>query len=100
KEIRPTVPRSALLVSAATLCLLMYPRLCGAQTGERLTFIGVALDQASRQADRKLAEYLQVKAGVSFAPEELEYERVIERLVTWRKADGYYLARTTPYAYV
>ncbi len=67
---------------------------------ERLTFVGVALDQDTRDADRKLQDYFQRTAGVSFAPEDLEYERVIDRLSGWRPEEGPYLARTTPFVYV
>jgi ABC-type phosphate/phosphonate transport system substrate-binding protein len=70
------------------------------QTGERLTFIGVALDAPTRQADQRLTEYLLGKTGIGFAREELEYEQVITRLVNWRPEDGLFVARTTPYAYV
>jgi ABC-type phosphate/phosphonate transport system substrate-binding protein len=67
---------------------------------ERLSFVGVALDLETRQADRILQDYLYRTAGVSFAPEELEYARVIERLSGWSPEEGHYLARTTPYVYV
>ncbi len=67
---------------------------------ERLTFVGVALDQDTRDADRKLQDYFQRTAGVSFAPEDLEYERVIDRLSGWQRSEGPYLARTTPFVYV
>jgi ABC-type phosphate/phosphonate transport system substrate-binding protein len=67
---------------------------------ERLAFVGVALDVETRQADRILQDYLYRQAGVSFAPEELEYASVIERLSNWDSGEGHYLARTTPYVYV
>ena len=67
---------------------------------ERLTFVGVALDQDTRDADRKLQDYFQRTADVSFAPEDLEYERVIDRLSGWQTSEGPYLARTTPFVYV
>ncbi|MCJ7753769.1 MAG: hypothetical protein MUP13_04330, partial [Thermoanaerobaculales bacterium] len=47
---------------------------------ERVTFVGVALDQETREADRRLQDYLQRSADIRFAPEELEYGQVIERL--------------------
>lgn len=71
-----------------------------AASQERLSFIGVALDVETRQADRVLQDYLYRTAGISFAPEELEYARVIERLSDWSPDEGHYLARTTPYVYV
>ena len=67
---------------------------------ERLAFIGVALDVETRQADRILQDYLRRTADIEFAPEELEYGRVIDRLANWGDSDGHYLARTTPYVYV
>jgi ABC-type phosphate/phosphonate transport system substrate-binding protein len=72
-----------------------------AQPSPRLTFIGVALgDAATTQADRRLGEYLFEKTGARFSHEELEYEQAIQRLVNWRREDGAFVARTTPYAYV
>lgn len=65
-----------------------------------LAFIGVALDRETRQADSKLVEYLTRQAEVRFAPEDLEYERVVDRLVSWRREDGFFVARATPYVYV
>jgi ABC-type phosphate/phosphonate transport system substrate-binding protein len=71
-----------------------------AQMSPRLAFIGVALDAGTRQADQRLTEYFNEKAGVPFTQDELEYEQVIRRLVNWRPEDGPFLARTTPYVYV
>ncbi len=68
--------------------------------GDRVAFIGVALDTETREADRRLQAYLERSAGLSFAPEELEYGQVIERLATWNSDDGDFLARTTPYVQV
>jgi ABC-type phosphate/phosphonate transport system substrate-binding protein len=67
---------------------------------ERVTFVGVALDQETREADRRLQDYLQRSADIRFAPEELEYGQVIERLASWDPAGGVVLARTTPYVQV
>jgi ABC-type phosphate/phosphonate transport system substrate-binding protein len=67
---------------------------------ERVTFIGVALDQETRLADRKLQDYLYRKTDLDFAPEELEYETVIDRLANWKTDEGNYVARVTPYVYV
>jgi len=67
---------------------------------ERVAFVGVALDQESREADQKLQEYLIRKADVRFAPENLEYGRVIQRLANWKDEEGPYVARTTPYVLV
>jgi ABC-type phosphate/phosphonate transport system substrate-binding protein len=65
-----------------------------------VTFVGVALDQETREADRRLQDYLQRSADIRFAPEELEYGQVIERLASWDPAGGVVIARTTPYVQV
>jgi ABC-type phosphate/phosphonate transport system substrate-binding protein len=71
-----------------------------AAANERVTFVGVALDQETREADRRLQDYLQRSADIRFAPEELEYGQVIERLASWDPAGGVVVARTTPYVQV
>ena len=78
--------------------MLLLAAPCRAE--ERLAFIGVALDQETRQADKKLQDYLYRRAGVSFAPEELEYGLVVDRLTRWRPEEGHFVARTTPYVQV
>ncbi len=90
--------RLLLAATAALVVWLACPPAALAQ--DSLAFIGVALDRESREADRKLAEYLYQRAGVRLAPEDLEYERVIDRLVGWRQADGFFVARATPYVYL
>ena len=67
---------------------------------DRVTFVGVALDQETREADRRLQDYLQRSASIRFAPEELEYGQVIARLADWDPTAGVVLARTTPYVQV
>jgi len=79
------------------VCLLSAISLSAA---DRVTFVGVALDQETREADRRLQDYLQRKADIRFAPEELEYGQVIERLADWDPAGGVVIARTTPYVQV
>jgi ABC-type phosphate/phosphonate transport system substrate-binding protein len=71
-----------------------------APADDRVTFVGVALDQETREADRRLQDYLQRTAGIRFAPEELEYGQVIARLAGWNSTDGTVIARTTPYVQV
>ncbi len=56
---------------------------------ERISFVGVALDAETREADRRLADYLHRRAGVDFAPEELEYGQVIDRLTNWSDREGH-----------
>ena len=79
------------------VCLLSAKFLSAA---DRVTFVGVALDQETREADRRLQDYLQRTADIRFAPEELEYGQVIERLADWDPAEGVVIARTTPYVQV
>jgi len=71
-----------------------------APANERVTFVGVALDQETREADRRLQDYLQRSVDIRFAPEELEYGQVIKRLAGWDPAGGVVIARTTPYVQV
>lgn len=67
---------------------------------ERVAFVGVALDLETRQADKKLQEFLARRAPVSFSPEELEYEEVIKRLTQSGPGTAPFLARATPYVCV
>ncbi len=92
-----TRPWRALFAAVAALFALSALPLAGQ---ERLSFVGVALDQDTRDADRALQDYFQRTAGVGFAPEDLEYERVIDRLSRWQRSEGPYLARLTPFVYV
>jgi ABC-type phosphate/phosphonate transport system substrate-binding protein len=85
------------VVAAALVAVVGTSALVGQ---ERLSFIGVALDVATRDADRRLIEHVFQKSDIRFAQEELEYERMIHRLVNWKSGDGLFLARTTPYVYV
>jgi ABC-type phosphate/phosphonate transport system substrate-binding protein len=87
-----------LKLGAAAVLLLLTASLASAET--RLGFLGVALDQDTRNADRKLLDYLYRKGEVAFAPTELEYERMIDRLATWKPEEGEFVARVTPYVYV
>ncbi|MHC5051805.1 MAG: PhnD/SsuA/transferrin family substrate-binding protein, partial [Planctomycetota bacterium] len=89
--------RAVLIAVWAVFCCVFTS---SAEARERVTFVGVALDKETRQADRRLQDYLQRKADIAFAPEELEYGQVIKRLVAWDPANGVVLARTTPYVQV
>ena len=95
RTIRPSAARWTLFA------LALGATLSSAGTAqERLAFLGVALDSATREADRRLVEHLTQKSGLGFAPEQLEYSRMIDRLVSWKADDGFFVARTTPYVYV
>jgi ABC-type phosphate/phosphonate transport system substrate-binding protein len=89
------------LRGAWTLCSVLFTLTAAdAAAADRVTFVGVALDQETRDADRRLQDYLQRTAEIRFAPEELEYGQVIDRLAGWNPADGTVIARTTPYVQV
>ena len=92
----PTRQRASLLSILALLALTSLT----ANGQERVAFVGVALDTETREADRRLRTYLEQRVSLSFAPEELEYAQVVERLASWGRDEGVYLARTTPYALV
>jgi ABC-type phosphate/phosphonate transport system substrate-binding protein len=97
---RLAIPRRTRTFAAALLFLIAPAQSLPAVAQERLTFVGVALDVETRQADRVLQDYLYRRAEVEFAPEELDYASVIDRLANWKPGEGHYLARTTPYVYV
>jgi ABC-type phosphate/phosphonate transport system substrate-binding protein len=66
-----------------------------------ITFLEVALDEETRQADEKLRRYLAAETGNIFVPERpLEYSLVVNRLAGWNSERGWFVARTTPYAFV
>lgn len=88
------------LLRALCLGLLCALAALPVRAQERLAFIGVALDLETRQADRKLQDYLARTANVGFAPEELEYEAVIKRLTRSGPGEPLFLARATPYVCV
>ncbi len=67
---------------------------------ERLTFLGVALDLETRNADRKLLDHLARTAGLQYAQEDLEYEAVLKQLSLARSGGPLLLARATPYVCV
>ena len=79
-----------IVIVGLTLCLLTTL----AAADERVTVVGVALDQETREADRRLQDYLQRSAEIRFAPEELEYGQVIARLADWDPTAGIVIARS------
>jgi len=94
------VQRAGALLETVALCAGLCAATQVAAADGRVAFVGVALDRETREADRRLQDYLQRAAGVRFAPEELEYGQVIERLADWDPSGGLVLARTTPYVQV
>jgi ABC-type phosphate/phosphonate transport system substrate-binding protein len=92
------IRRTALGLGLAALLLAQAaPR---AQATDRMAFVGVSIDGTTREADRRLTEYFYERAGIRFTSEELEYGAVIQRLIDWRREDGPFVARVTPYALV
>jgi ABC-type phosphate/phosphonate transport system substrate-binding protein len=88
-----------LLLCAALAGSVPCPSPAAAQS--TITFLEVALDEETRQADDKLRRYLGQKTGAAFVSERpLEYSAVVNRLAGWRPDKGYFVARTTPYAFV
>jgi ABC-type phosphate/phosphonate transport system substrate-binding protein len=66
-----------------------------------ITFLEVSLDEETRRADDRLRRYLAQQTGAAFVPERpLEYGAVVNRLAGWLPEKGYFVARTTPYAFV
>jgi ABC-type phosphate/phosphonate transport system substrate-binding protein len=94
-----TLPR--LFGVIAMLVVMALPgKPARAQSTARMDFIGVSIDSATSQADRRLAGYLYEHTGTRFAPWDVEYSQVIKRLVEWRPSEPAFVARVTPYAYV
>lgn len=76
-------------------------RTAAVQAQSTITFLEVALDEDTRRADEKLRRYLSLQTGSAFVAERpLEYGAAVNRLAGWRPERGYFLARTTPYAFV
>ena len=83
------------------LLLVLATRLHGAASDPALTFIGVALDTETAQADEKLRHYLRAKEALKFEPRDMEYGAAIDTLVRWNVSEqGPLMARVTPYVYV
>lgn len=91
-----------LLAGLLALCSISLPSLQGRARALQapITFVGVALNTKTREADKKLYTYLERKVDLRFRQQEFEYGTAIRRLVEWQEKEGPYLARMTPYAYV
>lgn len=98
---RSIVQTAGVVLKTFVFCALFsFAATPAATADDRVAFVGVALDRETREADRRLQDYLQRAAGIRFAPEELEYEQAIGRLSDWDQRGGVVLARTTPYVQV
>ncbi|MDH3523410.1 MAG: TIR domain-containing protein [Acidobacteriota bacterium] len=73
-------------------------------TGGQMSFIGVDAGPDYAAADRKLADYLREEVAstppLTFSQDLYSYESVVDKLADWKRKDGPFLARTTPYVYV
>lgn len=88
-----------LLLFVLFVPLVVRPPAVRAQS--TITFLEVALDEETRRADEKLRRYLSLQTGSAFVAERpLEYGAAVNRLAAWRPERGYFVARTTPYAFV
>lgn len=66
-----------------------------------ITFIGVAMDPETQQADERLRQYFQSTLRLNFENRDLEYGAAIQVLKDWQVAtQGPLMARITPYVYV
>jgi ABC-type phosphate/phosphonate transport system substrate-binding protein len=66
-----------------------------------MTFIGVRSgDSEAEEADEKVIHYLRSHASLDLSKAFYNYETVVDKLAGWDRADGAFLARTTPYVYV
>jgi len=93
--------RTGAMLAAVLLPLAAALAPAPARAQSTITFLEVALDEETRQADEKLRRYLASETGSVFVPERpLEYGLVINRLAGWRDDRGPFIARTTPYAFV
>jgi ABC-type phosphate/phosphonate transport system substrate-binding protein len=92
--------RSKAIFSCA-LCCMAFGGPDATQAQGTITFLEVALDEETRQADERLRRYLATETGNTFVPERpLEYSLVVDRLASWNTDRGWFIARTTPYAFV
>jgi ABC-type phosphate/phosphonate transport system substrate-binding protein len=96
------IDRRAPTLLCAALTLLAAAALpAPARAQSTITYLEVALDEETRRADDKLRRYLGLHTGSAFVAERpLEYGAAVNRLAGWRPDRGWYVARTTPYAFV
>ncbi|MGH8475594.1 MAG: PhnD/SsuA/transferrin family substrate-binding protein [Methylococcales bacterium] len=74
---------------------------CAALESNPITFVAVALDPETQQADERLRQYFQARLRLDFEIRDLEYSAAIQALKSWQAAEqGPVMARITPYVYV
>ena len=94
------MPRKLWIGTLGLVLALTAGGVLRAQSSPQLVFIGVTLDNATEQADRRLVQYFLESDGIRFQTDEVEYGEAIRRLVNRRREDDMFVARMTPYAYV
>ncbi len=66
-----------------------------------MTFVGVALDPKTQEADERLRQFFQTKLQLKFENRDLEYSAAIQTLKNWQASEhGPLMARITPYVLV
>lgn len=86
----------------ALALLVCVPQVHAAALDETpMTFVGVALDPETQEADERLRQHFLAKSRLKFENRDLEYSAAIQTLKNWRSAEqGPVMARITPYVYV
>ncbi|MGH8497880.1 MAG: PhnD/SsuA/transferrin family substrate-binding protein [Methylococcales bacterium] len=91
------IPESIALIALITL--LSFPVV--AMEASPMTFVAVALDPETQEADERLRQYFQAKLRLKFENRDLEYSSAIQALKNWQADEqGPVMARITPYVYV
>ncbi len=85
-------------------CLLVFQGLENSVLADNhpsVTFLGVALDPETQEADQKLREFIRGQQAIHFETRDQEYGAAIHTLVDWDENEkGPIIARVTPYVYV
>ncbi|MGH8550059.1 MAG: PhnD/SsuA/transferrin family substrate-binding protein [Methylococcales bacterium] len=81
--------------------ITLSPLPAAALEATSMTFVGVALDPETQEADERLRQVFQAKLSLKFENRDLEYSAAIQTLKNWQAAEqGPVMARITPYVYV
>ena len=90
-----------LFISTLLLSLAGFAPAALAVEETHVTFLGVALDPETQQADRRLREFLRADMPLRFETRDQEYGAAINTLKQWNENEqGPLIARVTPYVYV
>lgn len=87
------------VVLLTLMALLPFPAIALQKTP--MTFVGVALDPETQEADEHLRQFFQAQLRLKFENRDMEYSAAIQTLKKWNSAkQGPMMARITPYVYV